>query len=78
MNDNRTPYMKSYFKQNKYYITNKNKILNYEQKLIKDKSKNPQEKLEKFISVLLAKNKYTPVEYEHLKKEKKTIIITFD
>jgi hypothetical protein len=76
--DNRTPYMRSYFKINKYYITNKNKINNYKSKLFKTKEPNPEEKLLKFIDRLLVKQKYIPKEFEYYKKEHKKIEIHFD
>lgn len=76
--DNRTPYMRSYFKINKYYITNKNKINNYRNKLLKKNEPNPEEKLLKFIDRLLSKQKFMPKEYEYFRKEHKKIEIHFD
>ena len=76
--DSRTRYMRSYFKINKYYITNKNKINNYRNKLLKTKENNPEEKLLKFIDRLLVKQKYVPKEFEYFRKEHKKIEIHFD
>ena len=77
-NKDRHPYMKSYFKMNKYYITNKNKINNYKNKLLKQNEPNPEIKLLKFIDNLLSKQKYIPKEYEYFRKEHKNIEIRFD
>lgn len=74
----RHPYMKSYFKMNKYYITNKNKINNYKNKLLKQNEQNPEIKLLKFIDNLLAKQKFMPKEFQYFKKEHKKIEIHFD
>lgn len=77
-NKDRMPYMRSYFKMNKYYITNKNKINNYRNKLLKKNEPNPEIKLLKFIDNLLAKQKYIPKEFEYFRKEHKKIEIHFD
>jgi predicted DNA binding CopG/RHH family protein len=78
MNNSRSPYMKSYFKNNKYYISNKNKINNFKNKLLKDNEPNAEEKLLKFIYNLLSKEKFVPTEFKYFRKEHKKIEIRFD
>ena len=78
MDTDRTPYQREYFKNNKTYIINKNKIKNYKDKVIKEKSPNPKAKLERFIQNLMSKDLFIDDEYKKYRKDKKKIILYFD
>lgn len=78
MDNDRTPYQREYFKNNKTYIINKNKIKNYKDKVIKEKSPNPKAKLERFIQNLMSKDLFIDDEYKKYRKDKKKIILYFD
>lgn len=78
METDRSPYQREYFKNNKTYIINKNKIKNYKNKLIKEKIQDPKVKLEKFIQNLMSKDLFIEDDHKKYKIHRKKIVIHFD